>query len=240
MAPDFKNYTRCWYEFSSAFFTIYPEQYQCGKLLALDDCEWEGTEYSRMLCSSFLHPNVPSRVLLLSGVAASFIASVFLDVPCQTLCKQFNRWVSLGGTLGISWQHIQCFLIMAATSSWFKRKQAWPPPQWLYTCKILCWGEGERCCPGPWWLQICWAGRACVVFLSFYSVWIWMTGGEAHSSVHCKSHYLLLQTPPLPATVYVTCRAPCPGRWNHRRKYMWRLNLLHVSRENTEENTILK
>lgn len=100
--------------------------------------------------------------------------------------------------------------------------------------------EGERCCSGPWWLQICWAGRACVVFLSFYSVWIWMTGGEAHSSVHCKSHYLLLQTPPLPATVYVTCRAPCPGRWNHRRKYMWRLNLLHVSRENTEENTILK
>lgn len=58
--------------------------------------------------------------------------------------------------------------------------------------------EGERCCSGPWWLQICWAGRACVVFLSFYSIWIWMTGGEAHSSVHCKSHYLLLQRPPTP------------------------------------------
>ena len=31
--------------------------------------------------------------------------------------------MSLGGTLSISWQQIQHFLIMAASSSWFKRKQ---------------------------------------------------------------------------------------------------------------------
>ena len=62
-------------------------------------------------------------------------------------------------------------------------------------------------------LHVCGAGPMCVVFLSFYNIWIWMIWGGACSLVHSKSHYVLFDS-----HIYITCRGSCHGRQNHRRK----------------------
>ena len=116
-ATDFRD---CQCKFSSAFLTIYPEQCKCYKWLVLDYCEWEGTEYSPMLCRHLLHANVPNILLLVFRALAEFLSSVvsWCSLPHSLRSKQFNRWVSLGGTLSISWPknsalpHYGCLLIL--------------------------------------------------------------------------------------------------------------------------------
>lgn len=116
-ATDFRD---CQCKFSSAFLPIYPEQHKHYKWLVLDYCEWEGTEYSPMLCRNLLHSNVPNILLLVFRALAEFLSSVvsWCSLPHSLRSKQFNRWVSLGGTLSISWPknsalpHDGCLLIL--------------------------------------------------------------------------------------------------------------------------------
>lgn len=145
----------------------------------------------------------------------------------------------LGGALRISWQQIHRFLLMATSSSWFKKnKQAWLPPQWLYTCQTaVCQGERFPDALGPdglsWGCKV--VGLAQCVWFFFLFIRLNLNDFRRGVLFWLLSHYLLFDS-----HVYLTCPAPealtLPPQTNRRRKQTLRLSLFRSSRENTEEN----